>query len=105
MVSFKGHSDATELPIQHEGFLTHKRYRYLKVAGFLSVVSIVAYFIADAEPRPNGGTWLGYTLGTISALLIFWLALLGRPETRHHSRPLEFKGVDLGACLSWLVPC
>ena len=26
---------------------------------------------------PNGGSWLGYLLGTIGLLLILWLAMLG----------------------------
>ena len=29
------------------------------------------------QPRHNGGSWLGYTLGTIGAGLIVWLSLLG----------------------------
>ena len=35
------------------------------------------YLIAPVEPRPNGGTWYGYTLGTIGVLLILWLTMLG----------------------------
>ena len=61
----------------HEGFLAHKRMRWLKVALVVSLVAILGYAFADVEPRPNGGTWYGYTLGTIGALLIIWLALLG----------------------------
>lgn len=61
----------------HEGFLAHKRMRWLKVAVVLSLAAIVGYALADVEPRPNGGTWYGYTLGTIGALLIVWLSLLG----------------------------
>lgn len=61
----------------HEGFLAHKGMRWLKVALVLSMVCIVAYFMVDVTPRPNGGTWLGYTLGTVGAGLIVWLALLG----------------------------
>jgi len=61
----------------HEGFLAHKRMRWLKVALGLSFAAIVGYVLADVEPRPNGGTWYGYTLGTIGALLIVWLGLLG----------------------------
>lgn len=34
-------------------------------------------FAADIEPRPNGGSWYGYLLGTIGALLIVWLSLIG----------------------------
>jgi len=66
-----------DMPIAHEGFLTHKGFRYLKVAFVVCLVAIVVYVIADANLRPNGGTWYGYTLGTISAGLIVWLMLLG----------------------------
>ena len=61
----------------HESFLAHKGMRWLKVATVLSLVTVVGYLFADAEPRPNGGTWYGYTLGTVGAGLIVWLSLLG----------------------------
>ena len=61
----------------HESFLAHGRMRWLKVALALSLAAILGYAFADAEPRPNGGTWYGYTLGMIGAGLIVWLALLG----------------------------
>ena len=61
----------------HEGFLAHANYRWLKVAIALFLTSIVSYFLVDVTPRHNGGSWYGYTLGTIGALLILWLALLG----------------------------
>jgi hypothetical protein len=43
----------------------------------LCVVATLAYLLIDVEPRPNGGSWYGYTLGTIGALLILWLTALG----------------------------
>jgi hypothetical protein len=61
----------------HESFLVHRRMRWFKVALALSLVAIVGYALADVKPRPNGGSWYGYTLGTIGALLIVWLSLLG----------------------------
>lgn len=61
----------------HESFLVHKGTRWLKIATVLSLAAIVGYLFADVEPRPNGGTWYGYTLGTIGAGLIVWLSLLG----------------------------
>ena len=61
----------------HEGFLRHRGFRWLKVAVLLSVVAAVLYLAVDVEPRHNGGSWLGYGLGTIGALLIVWLTLLG----------------------------
>ena len=57
----------------HESFLAHKGMRWLKVALGLSLIAILGYAFADVEPRPNGGTWSGYTLGTIGALMIVWL--------------------------------
>ncbi|MES2699788.1 MAG: hypothetical protein V4647_09280 [Pseudomonadota bacterium] len=66
----------------HEGFLVHKRMRWLKVATVLCLAAIVAYAFIDVDPRPNGGTWYGYTLGTIGAGLIVWLALLGIRKRR-----------------------
>ena len=61
----------------HEGFLQHRRYRWLKVAAVLSLAALIAYAAIDVQPRHNGGSWYGYTLGTIGALLIVWLTMLG----------------------------
>ena len=61
----------------HEGFLRHRGFRWLKRAIALSLIAVLAYALADVQPRPNGGTWLGYVLGTLGAGLIVWLALLG----------------------------
>ncbi|GAA5054525.1 hypothetical protein GCM10023208_17450 [Erythrobacter westpacificensis] len=61
----------------HVSFLKHRRFRWLKVALVLSLVALASYLLVDVEPRHNGGTWYGYTLGTIGAGLIVWLSLLG----------------------------
>lgn len=61
----------------HSSFLVHKNYLFLKLSLALCVLSLVGYVWADFEPTRNGGTWYGYTLGTIAALLILWLTLLG----------------------------
>jgi hypothetical protein len=66
----------------HEGFLVHKRMRWLKLATVLCLAAIVVYAFIDVDPRPNGGSWYGYTLGTIGAGLIVWLALLGIRKRR-----------------------
>jgi hypothetical protein len=62
----------------HTSFLSHANARYLKVALVLVGLSIAAYWSQSRHVVPNGGTWLGYTLGTIGALLILWLIYLGR---------------------------
>lgn len=61
----------------HVSFLKHRKFRWLWIALTLCVVSILGYVLIDQEPRPNGGSWYGYTLGTIGLLLIIWLSLLG----------------------------
>lgn len=66
----------------HESFLAHRRFYWLKVASAVSAISILVYLLIDPEPRQNGGTWYGYTLGTIGAGLIIWLSLLGIRKRR-----------------------
>lgn len=66
----------------HVSFLKHKRFRWLWIALLLSGASIAGYLMIDHDPRPNGGTWYGYTLGTIGFGLILWLSLLGVRKRR-----------------------
>ncbi|HZP65190.1 MAG TPA: hypothetical protein VFB32_02685 [Rudaea sp.] len=61
----------------HDSILTYGRSRYLWISVALLVASVVAYAWHDPGGPPNGGTWLGYTLGTIGALLIVWLMFFG----------------------------
>ena len=61
----------------HQSILAYARYRYLKIATAAVVIAIAAY-VWDRPPNGRyGGTWLGYTLGTIGALLIFCLCAAG----------------------------
>lgn len=62
---------------RHEGFLRYRGMFWAKIATFLSLIVIVSYLLIDIEPRHNGGSWYGYTLGTIGVLLILWLTMLG----------------------------
>jgi hypothetical protein len=61
----------------HSSFLTHKGFLWMWIALILSGASIYGYMTVEVEPRHNGGTWYGYTLGTVGALLILWLTMLG----------------------------
>jgi hypothetical protein len=76
----------------HEGFLTHKRSRWLKIALFLSALAIAVYVFTDPQPRPNGGTVAGYTLGTIGTLMIIWLSLIGLRKRIITTKPYSLKG-------------
>ena len=61
----------------HQGFLRHRNFLWLKIALALSLLALLAYGLIDVQPRPNGGSPYGYALGSIGALLILWLTLLG----------------------------
>lgn len=80
---------------QHQSILEFKHGRYLKLALGLCAVAIGVY--AWHEPptvylKPYGGTWLGYTLGTVGAVLILWLMLLGLRKRRYRSNIGSLQG-------------
>ncbi|WP_293703935.1 MULTISPECIES: hypothetical protein [unclassified Sphingopyxis] len=62
---------------KHEGFLRYAGFRWAKISGGLCLLIIISYALVDVTPRHNGGSWYGYTLGTIGAGLILWLTALG----------------------------
>lgn len=61
----------------HQNVLRYAGGRYALVALILVIASFVVYFTQGGVQPPNGGTWQGYVLGTVGALLIVWLAWLG----------------------------
>lgn len=63
--------------ILHEGFLRHRNFRWAWRAAALCLIAVAGYLLMDAEPRPNGGSAFGYAAGTIAAILVLWLTLLG----------------------------
>jgi hypothetical protein len=76
----------------HDTMLNYGRYRYLWIMLLLLLGSLVAYIWHFPIGRPNGGSWLGYTLGTIGAVLIVWLMLLGIRKRRYASRVGSVRG-------------
>lgn len=78
----------------HESILAFNKRRYLWVSLLISALAIAAYWINDPQEPPNGGTTLGYTLGTIAALMILWFTFLGVRKRRYSS--------TLGTVQGWL---
>jgi len=76
----------------HTGFLRHRGLLWAKVALLLCAISIAAYVWHTPLDAPNGGTWLGYTLGGISAALVLWLTMLGVRKRRYRSSLGTVKG-------------
>jgi hypothetical protein len=78
----------------HESIFAFRKRRYLWVAIVVTVLAIAAYLFDDPQEPANGGTVLGYTLGTIGALLIVWLTWFGVRKRRYRS--------TLGTVQGWL---
>ena len=79
---------------RHQSILGYAGFRWLKISGALVTVAIAAYVWHSPSNGPGGGTWLGYTLGTIAALLILWLTWFGVRKRRYRA--------DAGLLLGWL---
>ena len=71
--------------VRHYSILEYARFRWLWAALLLSAACAVAYLWHDPPLKPYGGTWLGYTLGTVGALLILWLLWYGVRKRRYRS--------------------
>lgn len=71
--------------MRHRTVLEYRDYRYLKLALFIVLAVIFAYGWYKYPLGHYGGTPLGYTLGTIAALLIFWLMWLGVQKRRYRT--------------------
>ncbi|MBM3531467.1 MAG: hypothetical protein FJX60_00335 [Alphaproteobacteria bacterium] len=74
----------------HRSFLTYRGFLFLKVAGLAGILAVALYMGHAPMDAPNGGTWLGYGLGTVSVFLIFWLAWFGVRKRRYSGvKPLR----------------
>jgi hypothetical protein len=61
----------------HGSFLSHREFLWLRRAGAVALLAVVAYVSYDPIGGRNGGTAMGYALGGIGAALILWLSWLG----------------------------
>jgi hypothetical protein len=61
----------------HQSFLVWNRFYHLKIATTVVLISIVLYLWHSPLLGPSGSTWLGFTLGTIAALIMVWLTWFG----------------------------
>ncbi len=72
----------------HKSVLIYRNFLYLKITILLVLASIIFYAVPSGLLHSplgvaNGGTPLGYVLGTIGALLILWLAWFGVRKRRY----------------------
>lgn len=67
------------------GVLRFAQWRYLWVSSAIILLSAALYATQGGVHPPRGDTWQGYTLGTVAALMMLWLALLGIRKRRYAS--------------------
>ena len=78
--------------MRHHSLLDFKHFRYLKITVILVLASITAYAFHRPEVTPYGGTWLGYTLGTVAAAIILLLLWFGIRKRQYKSAPGSVQG-------------
>ena len=94
--------------LRPHSYLSYANYRHAWVLAIGLAVAIAAYAAYDPVGGRNGGTWVGYGLGAVSAGLIGWLTWYGVRKRSYFSRS-SLKGwlsahVYLGLGLLVLVP-
>jgi hypothetical protein len=75
--SHQGAVRETARPGRHQSFLVYDGFRWLKIATVIALASLVIYIVDKPYGSRYGGSWAGYTLGTVGALLILWLTWFG----------------------------
>lgn len=81
-------------PVMHQSFLTYQNQRYGILALIIVAAAVLGYAFDTPREPPNGGTWLGYTLGTAAALLVCYLAIYGLRRRSFHA--------PAGSASAWL---
>jgi uncharacterized membrane protein (UPF0136 family) len=74
-----------------ENILNLSNHLYLKLVAILCFLAIVIYAYDTPRVAPNGGTLLGYTLGTLGALIIIFLTLFGVRKRSYKSNLGDLK--------------
>lgn len=74
--------------LQRPGILKYKNWRYLKMSWWIVLLASAIYFFHQpAEGEAYGGTWLGYTLGIVSLLLVLLLMWYGMAKRNVPRKP------------------
>ena len=68
---------------QSVSFLSYRRFFYLKLSSALVLICVAAYLIHEPIAGHIGSTWLGYTLGGVSAGLVLFLSWFGVQKRRY----------------------
>lgn len=79
--------------MQHTNIFDYKNYRYFKIAVVVILIAFAAFLFFEPAVGHYGGSWLGYGLGTVSALMVLWMTWYGIRKRRYRGT---------GATQGWL---
>ena len=79
--------------MQRSNIFDYKHYFFFKIAVVVILLAFIAYIAFEPPLGHYGGSWLGYILGIISALLVFWMTWYGIRKRRYRGS---------GATQGWL---
>lgn len=68
--------------LQRASLLNFGKYCYLKASAALICAAIIAYVFIPVDGERYGGTWFGYTLGIVAALIVLLLLWFGVAKRR-----------------------
>ena len=71
--------------MQRNNIFDYQNYRYFKWAVVLILLAYVGYLLFEPTVGHYGGSVYGYTTGTISALMLVWMAWYGIRKRRYRS--------------------
>ena len=86
------HPTKKKSTVRHQSILEYAGFRWFKASLVLAAACAALYLWHDPPLKPYGGTWLGYTLGTVGAVLILWLTWYGVRKRRYRSRVGSVQG-------------
>jgi len=76
----------------YQSILSYSGKRYLWASLALTVFALAIFALPHAVESRNGGTWQGYTLGTIATMLIVWLLWLGIRKRQYKNSVGSYQG-------------
>ncbi|ARN74584.1 hypothetical protein [Oceanicoccus sagamiensis] len=76
----------------HDNILKFKNGRYFFITVAMLAICFAIYATQGGKQPANGGTWQGYVLGTLGAVLIVWLTALGKRKRNYSSRLGSMQG-------------
>ena len=71
--------------MQRGNIFDYKNYRYFKLAVVIIMIAFTAFMLFEPAVGHYGGSWLGYTLGTVSAALVLLMGWYGVRKRRYRS--------------------